>query len=93
MKITDVQPLEHFRLNLRFDDGVSGIADVSHLAGRGVFRIWGQPGAFERVVITPVGALEWLGEFDLCPDALYLQVTRKTPEEVFPALIQPLSHA
>ena len=90
MKISDVQLLERFRLRLRFDDGTSGIVDLNHLAGRGVFEAWQQPGVFEQVVITPVGALEWPGEIDLCPDALYLQVTGKQPAEVFSPLVPKL---
>jgi hypothetical protein len=30
---------------------------------------------------------------DLCPDALYLRVTGKSPEEKFPALQHELAHA
>lgn len=93
MKVTAVEPLHLFRLSLRFDDGVVGMVDLGHLAGHGVFQIWQWPGVFEQVAITPVGALEWPGEIDLCPDALYLQVTGKTPEEVFPALSHSLSQA
>ena len=93
MKITEVQTLSDFRLRLRFDDGTTGVADLSQLVGRGVFEAWRQPGVFEQVRITPVGALEWPGEIDLCPDALYLQTTGKRPEEAFPALRGQLSHA
>lgn len=75
MKIVAVEPLNHFRLHLRFDDGVAGIADLGSLAGHGVFQIWQRPGVFEQVAITSVGALEWPEEVDLCPDALYFQVT------------------
>jgi hypothetical protein len=93
MKITNVEALESFRLRLCFDDGTAGIADLSHLAGRGVFEAWLHSGFFERVSVTPSGALEWPGEIDLCPDALYLQVTGKRPEEVFPTLHRHLTHA
>ncbi|HYR56987.1 MAG TPA: DUF2442 domain-containing protein [Chthoniobacteraceae bacterium] len=93
MKITDVEPLDRFRLRVRFDDGTSGVADLGHLAGRGVFQSWNEPGVFEQVSITPVGALEWPGEIDLCPDAVYLQVTGKRPEEVFPMLRRQFDHA
>jgi hypothetical protein len=31
------------------------------------------------------GAIEWPGNLDLCPDALYLRLTGKRPEDVFPA--------
>ena len=93
MRITEAKPIERFRVSLRFDGGASGTVDLSHLAGRGVFQTWLQPGAFEQLSISPSGALQWPGDLDLCPDALYLQMVGKTADEVFPALGQSLSHA
>lgn len=65
---------------------MQGEVDLSHLAGRGVFRAWDTPGAFEAVHISPDGSVSWGGGLDLCPDALYLRLTGKSPEEVFPNL-------
>lgn len=48
---------------------------------------------FERLSISPVGALQWPGDLDLCPDSLYLQLTGKSPAEVFPTLDQTHAHA
>ena len=36
-KITEATALENCRLDLVFDDGTRGIADLSHLTGKGVF--------------------------------------------------------
>jgi len=93
MEIVDVKPLGGFRLFLKFNDGVSGSVDLSPIAGRGVFASWLNEGLFEKVIITDVGALEWPGELDLCPDSLYLQITGKQPEELFPSLDRKLTHA
>ena len=93
MKITEAKPLEKYKLFVRFDDGVSGVVDLSDIAGRGVFEAWNREGVFEQVRITELGALEWPGELDLCPDSLYLKVTGKQPEEVFPALRKHVTHA
>ena len=93
MKITDAKPTDRFRVFLRFDDGASGTVDLSHLAGRGVFRAWLQEGVFEQLSISPIGALQWPGDLDLCPDSLYLQMVGKTAGEVFPALRHSLAHA
>lgn len=86
MKITEVKPLEKYKLFLRFDDGVSGVVDLSDIAGRGVFAAWKRDGIFDQVRITKLGALEWPGELDLCADAVYLKLTGKQPEDIFPAL-------
>jgi hypothetical protein len=93
MKITTVKALPDYRLELRFDNGERGIVDLSEYAGRGVCAAWEQPGMFEQVAVTDEGAVVWPGEIDFCPDALYLRMTKKRPEEVFPALANRLSHA
>jgi hypothetical protein len=93
MRITEAKPLDRFRVSLRFDNGASGTVDLSSLAGRGVFRAWLEEGVFEQLSISPVGALQWPGELDLCPDALYLQLTGQSAGEVFPALRDSLTHA
>ena len=93
MKIVTAKALPGFRLELHFDNGESGVVDLSEFAGRGVFAAWEKPGAFEQVAVTNEGALEWPGEIDMCPDALYLRMTGKRPEEIFPALRDRLSHA
>jgi len=77
MKVTKVKPLAEYRLDVEFDDGVRGIADLSDCAGAGVFAAWLKPGLFEQVSITQEGALAWPGDLDLCPDALYMRVTGK----------------
>jgi len=73
---TEVQPLPDRRIRVRFSDGKEGVVDLSHLAGRGVFRAWDKPGFFERVFISPEsGTVTWPGELDLDPDVLYAQAT------------------
>ena len=93
MRILEAKPLDRFQLSLKFDNGVEGRVDLSDFAGRGVFQAWLQPGLFEQVSISETGALEWPGELDLCPDAMYLRMTGQSAAEVFPALHNSLTHA
>ena len=93
MRILELNPRPEFRLFLRFDDGMSGEVDLTDLAGRGVFAAWTGSGVFDQARITEVGAVEWPGEIDLCPDALYMRLTGKSPAEVLPALRKTLTHA
>ena len=93
MIITRVKALPNYHLELTFESGETGVVDLSSFAGHGVFAAWEQPGLFERVAITDQGAVEWPGEIDLCPDALYLRMTGKNAEDIFPALQNRLSHA
>jgi hypothetical protein len=86
LKISKVKALQEYRLELEFDDGVSGIVDLSDLVGKGVFALWCDRRAFEQVRVGSSGELAWGDQIDLCPDALYLKVTGKKPEDLFPAL-------
>ncbi|MPY87305.1 MAG: DUF2442 domain-containing protein [Luteitalea sp.] len=84
-KIVDVRPLDDHRIWLRFSDGAKGEVDLSDLAGRGVFSAWADRNVFTAVHVESGGGIEWPGEIDMCPDALYLRLTGKAVEEVFPS--------
>jgi hypothetical protein len=86
MKLTLVEPQQNYRLRLAYSDGVTGEVDLSHLAGRGVFRLWDDPAAFRRVSIGSGGELHWSDEVELCADSLYMEITGKSPSDVFPNL-------
>jgi len=81
-----VTPLARYRLRLRYADGVEGEVDLSGLVGKGVFSLWNEPAAFENVSIGPGDEIRWGDRVELCPDALYMEITGKSPEEVFPSL-------
>lgn len=66
MKIIEAKPLENYGLFLRFENGMSGVVNLSDIADRAVFEAWKRGGIFEQVRITELGALEWPGELDLC---------------------------
>lgn len=93
MKITTVKARPNFCLELQFENGEWGVVDLSEYVGRGVCAAWEQPGVFEQVGVSDEGAVVWPGEIDFCPDALYLRMTKKRPEEVFPSPRNRLSHA
>lgn len=79
----EVKPLPGYRIWIRYADGSEGAVDLSHLAGRGVFALWNEAGRFEGVHIGPGFAIAWSDDVELCPDAIYLRLTGKAPEEIF----------
>ena len=85
-RLVEIQALPGYRLHVRFADGVEGEVDVSHLVGHGVFAVWNDPRVFQDVTIESSGEPRWGDTIDLCPDALYLTITGKSPEDVFPNL-------
>jgi len=73
--IIHVESRKDYCLFVRFADGQSGEVDVSHLAGKGVFKAWKKPGFFQKVYVDPeMRTVCWPGELDLAPDALYEKV-------------------
>lgn len=93
MKITSVTVLDEYQLELVFSDGTSGKVDLSGLVGDGAFQRWEAPGEFDKVQIGSSGEIVWEDYADLCPDALYLQVTGKAVEQLFPALTSGVVNA
>ena len=61
-----------------------GEVDLSDLKGRGVFTAWEDERFFRAVHLAAHGAVEWGNDIDLCPDALYVQLTGQSPKICFP---------
>lgn len=78
----EVKPLPGYRIWIKYEDGESGEIDLSHLAGKGVFKAWDAPGHFERVHIDPYGAIAWDDDIDMCRYALYMELTGKSWEQL-----------
>jgi len=77
-----VRALKGCRIHLTYSDGVAGEVDLSHLANRGVFKIWRNREIFEAPKLTAMGAVAWGQDIELCPDALRMQMTGKSPAEL-----------
>ena len=78
----EVKPLPGYRIWIEYDDGESGEIDLSHLAGKGVFKAWDELGHFDRVRIDQYGAIAWDDDIDMCRYALYMDLTGKSWEEL-----------
>ena len=81
-----VEPPNGYRIWLRYTDGVEGEVELSHLVGKGAFAAWRDPDFFAGGHIAAGGGIAWSEDLDHCPDALYLQITGKSPEDIWPAL-------
>lgn len=79
VRITGVQPQGGRRLALTFDDGASGVADVSSLLVGPVFEeIRQSDEAFARVALDGYGSIAWPNGADLDPWVLYQLATSET---------------
>lgn len=82
----EVRALESYGIRVRYEDGVEGEVDLSDLAGRGVFAAFEDREFFEMVHLGEFGQVRWNEDVELDPYALYLRLTGKSAEELFPNL-------
>jgi hypothetical protein len=85
-----VRPLPNHRVYLEFSDGSKGNVDLSDLARNKVFESWNDYAFFERVRVGEHREVKWNDDIELCADSLYLRLTGKTVDELFPR-IEPFS--
>lgn len=81
-----VEARPRYHIYLEFADGTNGDFDLSRLVGKGVFRVWNDYRVFENVSLGDHREIKWDDEIELCADSLYLELTHKSPEELFPEL-------
>jgi hypothetical protein len=75
------EALPGYRLSVEFEDGVSGIVDLSEWKGRGVFVFWNDEKKFHDFEITKDKKIKWNEDIDMDPDAFYLEIINKTFSE------------
>ncbi len=86
VKAVEVRALEGYRIWVRYEDGAEGEVDLSDLAGKGVFCAFEDRELFESVSIGEFGEIRWSEEIDLDPYMLYMRLTARSPEDLFPNL-------
>jgi hypothetical protein len=77
-RVTDVRVVEHGLLTVRFVDGTEGKVDMRPLlqSDRVIGTVFEQLRDIHLFSLAAVhlGAVEWPGEIDLAPDAMYDEV-------------------
>lgn len=77
-KIVACRPCPNYRVWIRFDDGLEGEVDLSHLVGKGVFEAWKSDDFFNQVrVDSKSHTLTWGEDIDLDPYVLREKILNK----------------
>ena len=92
-KPLEVKALTNYKLWVKYSDGVEGEVDLSHLVEKGVFLLWNDYSAFQKVYIGDSGEIAWSDKVDICSDSIYMEITGKTPEELFVNLKKEVFYA
>ena len=79
--VTEAEYMDNYRIKLSFEDGLSGIADLSDYPNRNnVFRLFLDMNYFKNFR-TEHGTVIWGdGELDIAPETLYNIATGKAVE-------------
>jgi hypothetical protein len=76
IRIISAKPLPQCRLQVTFNDGVTGIFPVEPERRGGVFLKLLDARVFNAVTVNPdFGCVEWPGGVDLCPDTMHQDMT------------------
>ena len=86
LKISSAKALPDYKIWIQYSDGVEGEVDLSYLVGKGVFSAWKDANVFQTFRVENGRSITWTDEIDLCADSLYLEITGKAPEDIFPKL-------
>lgn len=92
-KVVTVKPIEKYKIQVHFNDDTQGIYDLSHLAGKGVFKIWDTGDNFFKVFIDPeFGAISWPGEIDLDTLNIYCKLKGISTDNHLQSLTEHAPH-
>lgn len=86
--VTRVEPRPGMTVWVELGSGVRGTVDLSHIARHTphVAELWADRGYFETVHVAD-GGIAWKDSlYDIDPMVLYMQVTGKPLDEVFPQI-------
>ena len=68
--VTKFEHLEGFRINVTFDDGTAGVADLRDLVKRRPFTAIAPPSEFAKTRLEG-GTVCWAADVDIAPTLLY----------------------
>ena len=69
--VASVRPLDDYRLEVRFQDGTSGIVSLKDRLFGPMFEPLRDVSFFRQVSVDEFGVICWPNGADLAPDALY----------------------
>ncbi len=75
VKPVEVKSLSKYKIRVKFEDGVSGEADLSDVAGKGLFKTWDEGDNFDKVFINDeTDGIAWNNELEIDPETVYEQI-------------------
>ena len=93
-RVVKVVALPQYRLQVEFDDGLTGVVEIFPRLSGPVFEPLREEALFRQVTIDEEsGAVCWPGGPDLAPDAMYSRLSRKPIFQEDQELAEPMGTA
>lgn len=86
MKATNVKAIGAYKINVSFNDGVSGIVDLAYLIQKGIYKELKDPSLFANVYTTGE-AIAWSDELEIDALNIYAKIVNKNPLDIAQASI------
>jgi Protein of unknown function (DUF2442) len=81
LHITKVNYLSDYKLTVSFNNGESGVADLSSLIDKGVFKTLAPYEKFAQAGLDEeLETIVWPGGLDLAPEFVYFQAFKDKPQ-------------
>ena len=80
VQVINIKPMPGFKLEVKFNDGIEGVVDLSNLKDGEAFKCWNEKGIFEKAHIEG-DAIVWNDALDIDVLNLYLNITGLTFEQ------------
>jgi hypothetical protein len=84
MKIISVKPLPDFKLQIAFDDGVSGRIDLKEYVRYGIFSVLQNEDSFKNAY-TNGYSIAWSEDLEIDALAVYAEILNKEPKDILAA--------
>jgi hypothetical protein len=69
-RVVSVRVLEHYILEIEFEDGIRKVIDIRPFIGKGMSAALKDEAYFGKVAIEDGGGISWPNGFDFCPNFL-----------------------
>jgi len=86
MKAINVKALPEYKLQVTFDDDVSGVINLKDFIGKGIFSGLKNPELFNKVYTTGY-SIAWSDELEIDLITIYAEITNKNPEDILSATL------
>ncbi len=81
LHITKVAYLSDYKLSVSFNNGESGVADLSSLIDKGVFKVLAAREKFAQVDLDrELETIVWPGGLDVAPEFVFFQAFKDKPQ-------------